>query len=292
MVENAPWLDRLALAVLVAGAVALAAPVLYALWVAATPRDAHELEAAPSIRGLVGNVGAAWSKLDLGRQLFNSLVMALGITLGKLALSVLSAFAIVYFRFPFRMTAFWLIFLTLMLPVEVRIVATYEVAANLLLPIDAMLGLLGLQIGLRWSLLDSYAGLMLPLIASATATFLFRQFFLTVPDDLLEAAKLDAAGPFRFLVRVLLPLSSTTIAALAVILFVYGWNQYLWPLLITTRPEMSTIVMGVAQTLPTEDGNASWSVTMAVALLATLPPVAIVVALQRWFVKGLIDAEK
>lgn len=207
------------------------------------------------------------------RMLANSLVMALGIAVGKIAISILSAFAIVYFSFPFRMTCFWLIFITLMLPVEVRIVPTYEVAAKL-------------------GLLNTYGGLIFPLIASATATFFFRQFFLTVPDELVEAARIDGAGPMKFFWDILLPLSRTNIAALFVILFIYGWNQFLWPLLITTEPEMNTIVMGIKQMLPTADDWGNWPVTMATAMLAMIPPVAVVVLMQRYFVKGLIEQEK
>lgn len=207
------------------------------------------------------------------RMLVNSTLMALGIALGKIAISILSAFAIVYFRFPLRQTCFWLIFLTLMLPVEVRIVPTYEVVAN-------------------FGMLNSYSGLILPLIASATATFLFRQFFLTVPDELAEAARVDGAKPLRFFYDILLPMSRTNIAALFVILFIYGWNQYLWPLLITTEPTMNTIVMGIKQMFPSGDDFANWPVIMATAILAMLPPVVVVIAMQRLFIKGLIEIEK
>jgi sn-glycerol 3-phosphate transport system permease protein len=207
------------------------------------------------------------------RMLVNSTVMAVGIAVGKIVISILSAFAIVYFRFPFRQAIFWLIFLTLMLPVEVRIVPTYEVAA-------------------RFGMLNSYAGLILPLVASATATFLFRQFFLTVPDELAEAARIDGARPMRFFLDILLPMSRTNIAALFVILFLYGWNQYLWPLLVTTKPEMNTIVMGIRQMFPSGDDVADWPVIMATAILAMLPPVAVVILMQRLFVKGLVETEK
>lgn len=207
------------------------------------------------------------------RMLVNSMIMAGGIAIGKIAISILSAFAIVYFRFPLRQLFFWLIFLTLMLPVEVRIVPTYTVAANL-------------------GLLNSYPGLILPLIASATATFLFRQFFLTVPDELAEAARVDGARPMRFFFDIMLPMSRTNIAALFVILFIYGWNQYLWPLLITTEPEMNTIVMGIKQMFPSGDDFANWPVIMATAILATLPPVAVVILMQRLFIKGMIESEK
>ncbi len=206
-------------------------------------------------------------------MMWNSLVMALGITVGKIAISIISAYAIVYFRFPGRMIFFWAIFVTLMLPVEVRIVPTYEVVAG-------------------FGMLNSYSGLILPLIASATATFLFRQVFLTIPDELVEAARMDGAGPIRFFLDILLPMSRTNIAALFVILFIYGWNQYLWPLLITTEPEMNTIVMGIKQMFPSGDDWANWPVIMATAILAMLPPVAVVVLMQRLFVKGLIESEK
>ena len=207
------------------------------------------------------------------QMILNSAVMAIGITVGKIVISLLSAFAIVYFRFPGKMLFFWLIFLTLMLPVEVRILPTYEVMAGL-------------------SLLNSYTGLILPLIASATATFLFRQFFLTVPDELTEAARVDGARPMRFFFDILLPMSRTNIAALFVILFIYGWNQYLWPLLITTDPSMNTIVMGIRQMFPSGDDIADWPMIMATALLAMTPPVLVVIFMQNLFVRGLVETEK
>jgi sn-glycerol 3-phosphate transport system permease protein len=199
--------------------------------------------------------------------------MAMAIAVGKIAISLLSAFAIVYFRFPLRMLCFWTIFITLMLPVEVRIVPTYEVVAQL-------------------GMLNSYAGLSIPLIASATATFLFRQFFLTVPDELVEAARMDGAGPLRFFKDILLPLTRTNIAALFVILFIYGWNQYLWPLLITTDTSMNTIVMGINQMIAPGEDQTNWPVVMATAILAMIPPVFVVIAMQRLFVKGLVETEK
>jgi sn-glycerol 3-phosphate transport system permease protein len=209
----------------------------------------------------------------VGVMLLNSLIMALTIALGKIAISILSAYAIVYFRFPFRMWIFWMIFMTLMLPVEVRIYPTYKIAADL-------------------HLLDSYAGLTLPLIASATATLLFRQFFMTVPDELLEASRIDGAGPFRFFWDTLLPLSRTNMAALFVILFIFGWNQYLWPLLITTRDDMQTIVIGIRKMITTSDALTEWPVVMATAVLAMLPPVAVVILMQKLFVRGLVETEK
>jgi len=206
-------------------------------------------------------------------MLGNSLIMALGIAVGKIIISLLSAFAIVYFNFPGRKAFFWMIFITLMLPVEVRIVPTYEVIAG-------------------FGLLNSYSGLIFPLIASATATFLFRQFFMTIPDELAEAARVDGARPMRFFIDIILPMSRTNIAALFVILFIYGWNQYLWPLLITTEPDMNTIVMGIKQMFPVGDDTADWPVIMATSILAMIPPVVVVISMQKLFISGLVDSEK
>ncbi|EAU47913.1 sn-glycerol-3-phosphate ABC transporter permease UgpE [Salipiger bermudensis] len=211
--------------------------------------------------------------VPVATMLLNSLIMAVGIAVGKIVISLLSAFAIVYFRFPARTLFFWLIFITLMLPVEVRIVPTYEVVAG-------------------FGMLNSYSGLILPLIASATATFLFRQFFLTIPDELAEAARVDGAGPMRFFWDIVVPMSRTNVAALFVILFIYGWNQYLWPLLITTDPEMNTIVMGIKQMFPSGDDFAHWPTIMATSILAMIPPVIVVVSMQKLFVRGLVDSEK
>ncbi|MEW9921572.1 sn-glycerol-3-phosphate ABC transporter permease UgpE [Marimonas sp. MJW-29] len=219
-------------------------------------------------KALVSGVNA-----PVAMMMLNSLIMAMGIAIGKIVISLLSAFAIVYFRFPGRRLFFWLIFLTLMLPVEVRIVPTYEVIAN-------------------FGMLNSYNGLIFPLIASATATFLFRQFFMTVPDELAEAARVDGAKPMRFFLDILLPMSRTNIAALFVILFIYGWNQYLWPLLITTDPSMNTIVMGIKQMFPSGDDFADWPVIMATSILAMIPPVIVVVSMQKLFIRGLVDSEK
>ncbi len=211
--------------------------------------------------------------VPVATMLLNSLIMAIGIAVGKIIISLLSAFAIVYFRFPGKMIFFWLIFLTLMLPVEVRIVPTYEVIAG-------------------FGMLNSYGGLILPLIASATATFLFRQFYMTVPDELAEAARVDGASPMRFFWDILFPMSRTNIAALFVILFIYGWNQYLWPLLITTDPKMNTIVMGIKQMFPSGDDWANWPVILATSILAMIPPIIVVISMQKLFIRGLVDSEK
>ena len=211
--------------------------------------------------------------VPVARMLMNSLIMAVGIAVGKIAISLLSAFAIVYFRFPGCSFFFWTIFLTLMLPVEVRIVPTFEVVAG-------------------FGMLNSYYGLIFPLIASATATFLFRQFFMTIPDELAEAARVDGARPMRFFLDIVVPMSRTNVAALFVILFIYGWNQYLWPLLITTDSEMNTIVMGIKQMFPSGDDTANWPVIMATSILAMIPPVIVVISMQKLFIRGLVDSEK
>jgi len=282
MVEKSRTIAWLAHTVLICGVAVIGFP-LYLAFVAST----HSLETLlqgriPLLPGthLIENYGqilthgvATASTPPVGLMLVNSMVMALGIALGKIAISIIAAYAIVYFAFPLRMACFWIIFVTLMLPVEVRILPTYKVVADL-------------------GMLDSYAGLTIPLIASATATFLFRQFFLTVPDELAEAARLDGAGPMRFFFHILLPLSRNSIAALFVIQFIYGWNQYLWPLVITTKQGYYTVVMGISRLVNVVDFVPNWNLIMAIALIAMLPPVIVVVLMQRWFVKGLVETEK
>jgi len=282
MVERRPALTMLSHLVLVLGVLIVAFP-LYIAFVASTHTAAEIVQAPmPLLPGghlletysaaLFGSNGAG-SKAPVGQMMWISFVCAMVIALGKIAISLLSAFAIVYFRFPARNFFFWAIFVTLMLPVEVRIGSTYQVVSDL-------------------KMLNSYAGLTVPLIASATATFLFRQFFLTVPDELVEAARIDGAGPLRFFRDVLLPLSRTSIAALFVIQFIYGWNQYLWPLLVTTDESMYPVVIGIKRMIGGGDAANDWNVIMATAMLAMIPPALVVVLMQRWFVKGLVDAEK
>ncbi len=281
MVENRPLLTLVTHAVVVLGIAILALPV-YVTFVASTLAVDQVLQAPmPLVPGsrLLQNYaavlahGAGMSGAGVGRMMFNSLVTALVIAVGKIAISLASAFAIVYFRFPFRNAMFWMIFVTLMLPVEVRILPTYKVVSDL-------------------HMLDTYAGLTIPLIASATATFLFRQFFLTIPDELAEAARIDGAGPLRFFWDVVVPMSRTNIAAMFVILFIYGWNQYLWPLLVTTDESMYTTVIGIKRMIAGGDAATEWNLVMATAMLAMLPPVLVVVLMQKWFVKGLVDSEK
>jgi len=250
------------------------------------------------------NMREAWTRGDLGNQILNSIIMASGITVGKITVSMIGAFSIVYFDYRFRAVVFASVFCTLMLPVEVRILPTYEMAANVLTPVQALWDVLHLNafmtwisghdidVHLNWSLLDSYTGLILPLVASATCTFLFRQFFLTVPEELCEAAKMDGASPMTFFRKILLPLSKTNIAALVVIEFVYGYNQYLWPLLVTTNPKMTTAVIGLQNLIPQADDLPEWNIALGAVILVMLPPILVVLFMQRWFVKGLIEKEK
>ena len=283
MVERRPLLRLLAHVVMLLGVLIVSFP-LYLAFVAST-HSAQDIVQAPMPllpgshfwetykAALFGRDVSMGSGAPVARMMWVSLVTALVITFGKITISLLSAFAIVYFRFPLKNFFFWMIFITLMLPVEVRIGPTYQVVSDL-------------------GMLNTYAGLTIPLIASATATFLFRQFFLTVPDELVEAARMDGAGPMRFLWDILLPLSKTSIAALFVIQFIYGWNQYLWPLLATTSEDMYPVVIGIKRMIAGGDAGNEWNVVMATALLAMLPPALVVVLMQKWFVKGLVDTEK
>lgn len=283
MVERSPYLTFLAHAVMLIGVIIVAFP-LYLAFVAST-HTAQEIVQAPMPllpgshlwetyrKALLGGGSGQGSTAPVAHMMWVSLVTALVIAFGKIAISLLSAFAIVYFRFRFKGFFFWAIFVTLMLPVEVRIGPTYQVVSDL-------------------GMLNSYAGLTIPLIASATATFLFRQFFMTVPDELLEAARMDGAGPLRFFWDILLPLSKTSMAALFVIQFIYGWNQYLWPLLATTSEDMYPVVIGIRMMVAGGDAQNEWNVVMATALLAMLPPALVVMLMQKWFVKGLVDTEK
>ena len=282
MVDRNPWLTFLSHAVLILGVAIVAFPLYLALIASTHTAEAIVQSPMPLLPGvhlwdnyraaLFGS-GKLGSNTTVVHMMWVSFVVAMVITVGKIAISLLSAFAIVYFRFPFKMLCFWAIFVTLMLPVEVRILPTYKVVADL-------------------GLLNSYAGLTLPLIASATATFLFRQFFLTVPDELVEAARMDGAGPMRFFIDVLVPLSRTSIAALFVIQFIYGWNQYLWPLLMTTSEDMYPVVIGIKRMLAGGEAAVDWNIVMATAIIAMLPPTLVVMLMQKWFVKGLVDTEK
>ena len=209
-------------------------------------------------------------------MLKNSLILGIGFAVGKVIISMLAAYAIVYFRFKLATPLFWIIFLTLLLPLGVRIIPSYEIVAGL-------------------GLLDTNFGLIVPLIASATGTFYFRQFFKSIPDELLEAARLDGASPWRFFVDMLIPLSKTMIAAILIIMFVVGWNQYLWPLIMTTKEENYTLVIGIKQIyqILSEGGELpQYQKAFALTIMATLPPVLVVLFFQNWFVKGLVESEK
>ena len=282
MIEHRPFITFLAHLTLILGIAIVAFPI-WVTFVAAT-HDATRMVQVPlpllpgdqffvNLKEVLVNGIVGAGSVPVGMMMLNSLIVALMIAVGKISISILSAFAIVYFRFPFRMGFFWMIFITLMLPVEVRILPTFEVVADL-------------------GMLNSYWGLSIPLIASATATFMFRQVFLTIPDEMLEAARVDGAGPMRFFWDILLPLSRTNIAALFVIMFIYGWNQYLWPLLITTDSNMFTVVMGIKQMIEAAEQTPKWNLIMMTSLLAMLPPVVVVLTMQRMFVKGLTETDK
>jgi len=307
MVERTPLLNLLTHAILVVGLLMLMLP-LWIVFVAST-HDFRTVNTVPMPlwpgAHMVENYVTTWNQSQFGPKMLNSLIMAVGVTTGKIVLAALSAYSIVYFRYRLRMVFFWLIFITLMLPLEVRIVPTYAVAANALRPFQEIINVLGLSaltdllFGVRIvlpeaQLLNSYAGLILPLIATATGTFLYRQFFLTVPEELLEAAKMDGTGPLRFFWDILLPLSKANMAALATLMFVYSWNQYLWPLLVLTGPAYVTAVMQLQRIVPGPlfGEPPRWHIAMAGTLMVMLPPLLVVVFMQRWFVRGLINQDK
>lgn len=305
MIERSPLFDFITYAAMTLGLVL----VLLPFWITfvAASQSLTEVSQVPIVlwpsSHLLDNLNEAWTRADLGPKMVNSLIVAVGVTVGKIVLASLSAFSIVFFNYRARMFCFWLIFVTLMLPLEVRIVPTYSIAANALLPFQVILDatgiswllntLAGVRVSLEWNLLNSHTGLILPLVATATGTFLYRQFFMTIPDELVEASKMDGSGPLRFFFDVLLPLSRTNMLALATILFVSSWNQYLWPLLITTdRANYGTVVMQLKALIPDTNGLPDWNVTMAGALIIMLPPLLIVAFMQRWFVRGLISRDK
>jgi sn-glycerol 3-phosphate transport system permease protein len=305
VIERSPFFDFVTYLAMALGALLVALP----FWITfvAGSQSLQEVNQVPisllPSSHLMENLEAAWVRGDLGSKMVNSFIVAIGVTIGKITLASLSAFAIVFFNFKARMFCFWLIFITLMLPLEVRIVPTYAIAANALLPFQVVLDTLGIswlinavsgvQVALNWNLLNSYPGLILPLVATATGTFLYRQFFMTIPDELVEASKMDGARPLEFFFDVLLPLSRTNMLALATIMFVSSWNQYLWPLLVTTdRANFGTVVMQLKALIPSMNGTPDWNVTMAGALIIMLPPLLVVAFMQRWFVRGLISRDK
>lgn len=304
MVERTPFLNFFTHVILFVGFVLCIAPfVVVAIAASHNLRDVNDVPMSllPGSDFWL-NIKTAWTTADLGPKLLNSFIMAAGVAAGKVIISALTAFSIVYFRYPGRTLIFWLIFVTLMLPLEVRIVPTYAVVANVLSPYQAILDVTGLSwliekvsgvpVSLSLGLLNSYSGLIMPLIATATGTFLYRQFFLTVPDELTEAARMDGAGALRFFIDILLPLSRNNMAALGTIMFLWAWNQYLWPLLITTDQSHATAVTELKQLIPNVGGIPEWNIAMAGTLIVMLPPLIVVVLMQRWFVRGLIATEK
>ncbi|MCX7302519.1 MAG: ABC transporter permease subunit [Rhodobacterales bacterium] len=309
MIERTPMLNVLTHLILLMGVAIMAVP-LWLAFVAAT-HDLTTVNTAPVEvwpgPHLRENMTEAWVRSDFGTKFVNTFIVAIGVVAGKILLAAITAFSIVFFDYRGRMLIFWLIFITLMLPLEVRIVPTYAVAANALQPFQVIMDwtgiswlirtLTGIEVTLNWNLLNSYTGLILPLVATATGTFLYRQFFMTIPDELVEAAKMDGAGPLRFLRDILIPLSVTNMAALATIMFVYSWNQYLWPLLIITdRANYGLVVVELSDLIPdqltTGGGTPTWHLAMAATLMVMVPPILVVILMQRWFVRGLINTDK
>jgi sn-glycerol 3-phosphate transport system permease protein len=308
MIERTPLLNIMTHMILIFGLLMLLFP-MYLVFVAAS----HTLQDVSAIppkllpgNQLFVNMQEAWTKAHFGEKFLNTFIVAFWVVTGKIVLACLTAFGIVFFDHRLKMPIFWLVFITLMLPLEVRIVPTYAVAANALLPFQTMLDITGItrlinavsgfQVALEWNLLNSYAGLIMPLVATATGTFLYRQFFLTIPEELVEAAKMDGAGPLRFLREILVPLSATNIAALATIMFVYSWNQYLWPLLVITEPSYGMVAVELGRLVPKVSATggevAKWHIAMAGTLIVMIPPILVVIFMQRWFVRGLINTDK
>ena len=295
MIQRTPYADAFTYFVMILGFILLIGPFL--VIIAGATQTLQQINSVPfrfMPQGqFLENASAAWARADLAHAIGNSFVMAGLITVGKVVLSAMTAFAIVYFRSPLRHFFFWAVFITLMLPLEVRVVPTYNVAADMFEPFRLLIAFVtGIELTVEWNLLNSYAGLSLPLIATATGTFLYRQFFMTLPDELAEAARMDGSGPVRFFFEMLLPLSRTNMLALTTIMFVYGWNQYLWPLLMITDPTYKTTMMSLSALVPSENATPDWNVTLAGTLIIMTPPLLVVALLQRWFVRGLVATEK
>jgi sn-glycerol 3-phosphate transport system permease protein len=295
MIQRTPYADAFTYLLMAFGFLVLIGP--FAVILAGASQTVAQVNAVPFdfLPGghLIENASTAWVRGNLGTAMLNSFIMASLVTFGKVALSGLTAFSIVFFRTPLKSFFFWIVFITLMLPLEVRVVPTYAVAADVFQPIRLLIAAVsGIEVSLEWNLLNSYAGLALPLVATATGTFLYRQFFLTLPDELAEAARMDGSGPIRFFFDMLIPLSRTNMLALTTIMFVWSWNQYLWPLLMITDPAYKTTMMSLAALVPDEGSQPDWNVTLAGSLVIMLPPLLVVAVLQRWFVRGLVATEK
>lgn len=295
MIERTPILNAVTYFIMCLGLVLILGP----FWMifAASTQSLAQVNAVPFNfmpgADFMHNLQQAWQRANLGPALLNSLITSLLVMTGKIAIAALSAFAIVYFRSPLRHVFFWMVFLTLMLPLEVRVIPTYNIAADVFEPVRWLIQTLtGIELSLQWNLLNSYSGLVLPLIATATGTFLYRQFYMTLPDELAEAAKMDGARPLRFFIDILLPLSRTNMLALATIMFVYAWNQYLWPKLMTTEADYQTAMVAMRTLVPSVNSLPEWNISMAGALIIMSPPLIVVAVLQRWFVRGLVSTEK
>lgn len=304
MIERTPILNFVTHIILFIGFLVAIGP--FVIVIVAASHNLHDVNQVPMPMmpgsDFWANIKTAWTEADLGPKMLNSLIFAVGVAVGKVVISALTAYSLVYFNYPGRKLIFWLVFITLMLPLEVRIVPTYAVAANVLSPYQGILDITGInwlieqatgyQVALSFGLLNSYSGLILPLVATATGTFLYRQFFLTVPDELTEAARMDGAGPIRFFIDILLPLSRTNMAALATVMFLWAWSQYLWPLLVTTDPSHATAVTELKSLIPNIGGTPEWNIAMAGTFITMVPPLVVVVLMQRWFIRGLIATEK
>lgn len=276
--------DAMDHAVLILGAMFMLVPLLVVIQMATMP-DVEVIKTGPSFQigdQLVPNLNKAmfeasgFSGENTGtNMLMNSFILGIGFAVGKILIGMMAAYAIVYFRLRFASFAFWIIFTTLLLPLEVRILPSYEIVQKL-------------------GMLNTYQGLIIPLIASATATFFFRQYFRSIPEELVEAARIDGAGPVKFFIDILVPLSKTMIAAMFIIMFVYGWNQYLWPTMVTTEEDMFTLVRGIKQITQSLEGNnvPEYGRANLLAIVAIIPPVFIVIFFQSWFVKGLTESDK
>lgn len=295
MIQRTPWSDALTYTLMVLGFLILIGPFI--VIISGATQTMVQINAVPfnfiPQDQFFTNLQTAWTRANIGSAMLNSLIMAVLVTIGKVMLSAFTAYAIVFFRTPLKHFFFWVVFITLMLPLEVRVVPTYSVAADLFQPFKMLIeAVTGLQISVEWNLLNSYSGLTLPLVATATGTFLYRQFFLTLPDELAEAARMDGSGPIRFFFDMLIPLSRTNMLALTTIMFVYGWNQYLWPLLMVTDPSYTTVLMALRNLVPSDNGTPDWNVTLAGSLIIMAPPLLVVAILQRWFVRGLVASDK
>ncbi|MGO6855751.1 ABC transporter permease subunit [Rhizobium leguminosarum] len=305
MIENARSLNIAAGLVLIVGIVYILGPLYLTL---ATASQSYEFMLRNGLAWYPGdqffaNAAHIFTETHIPIQMFNSLVVALGDAFATCVLSLLSAYAIVYFRVRWAGVVFALILATIMLPIEIRVITTYQVASNVFSPVNALLDVTGLNgliaeyfgapVKLEWSVLNTHFGLIAPLVAHGTGTFLFRQFFLTLPKDLFKAARMDGAGPIRFLFDILLPLSRTSFAALFVLTFLSGWTQYLWPLVAASTSDMQTAVVGLARLVPDSEGEIpNFPMIMAGAVIVSIIPLAMIALLQRYLVQGLALTEK